>query len=185
VRAAVGYNLRNSSGYGGSDHCLFHADSREGGKLSIELIRSGRYRYTWVGGILRRHWMQWDTPERLPILEPYVAELWPEVRSGFAHSEVYQDDPRDHGLYATTGPKSELVRVDLPFDWAEDILVFFLMSQEDHEPHELIVSTPAEDYYIPIDQVDWGFPLPGPVFDPYAPPFDPPNPECWRVQGAH
>jgi hypothetical protein len=180
----VEFNLRHSSGWGGSDHCLLHADSRGGGKLSFELIRSGRYRYTWVGGLLRRHLIGWDTPERLALLEPFAADLWSEVRSGFAHSEVYEDDPRDHGLYVTTGPMGETVRVDLPFDWAQDILVFFLMSREDHEPHELIVSTPTEDYYIPIDQVEWGIPLPDLVFDPHASPLDPPEPECWKVQGA-
>lgn len=66
---------------------MLHVDA-ENEKVSLEAISGHKERITWNEGKVFQHWVQLDAPRHLSEYDGIADQLWTEVRSGFADSEL-------------------------------------------------------------------------------------------------
>ncbi len=102
-----------------------HVSSR--GQLAYDDGRDTRW--IWTGETLHQvHTTRVPVHVESHPAPPRYAEVWAELRSGFAHSTLRRVVPAELGYTFHTYPNEDTVLIELPFAWARAYAVFVTLS---------------------------------------------------------
>ncbi len=151
-----------------------HASSR--GRLAYDDGRDTRW--IWTGDAVHRV-SYTRTPVHVEVLRasPRIAEVWAELRTGFANSTIHHVDPSELGYALAPYAEEDAVLIDLPFDWARDYALFVIHTPRADRLERVVVADRSTqevvwwslgplDFSFAAEAQFWEVPLQLGVFEP-------------------
>jgi hypothetical protein len=113
-------------------HVWLYADASQG-KVAADWFTCNVSKYSWDG-----HDVRYDNEEDVPALrsdlDGKMSDVWGELRSGFAHSQVQSVDQDAVGI---NGFRGDWSKVTLPFPWASAYTIYAGIQRGNHQMVEM------------------------------------------------